>query len=393
VIPRLALQTAHSWASIFRVVAIVGPRQSGKTTLARQAFPDHPYRSLEDPDRRELARSDPRGFLAALPDGAILDEVQRCPDLLSYIQGLVDADPRPGRWVLTGSLHLHLVEGVTQSLAGRAGLLELPTCSLAELRAAGLAAKDPLAAILLGGYPEPAARALPPEIWYQAYLDSVLERDLREVVQVRDLDRFRRFVGLCAGRVGQLVNRTSLGADAGVDASTVDRWLSALQATHLVYLLRPHHSNFGKRLIKAPKLYFGDPALAARLLGIRDREQLATHPLRGGLFENWVVSEFRRRWLVRGERPPLWFWRDHRGAEIDLLIDIGGRLKPVEIKSGATLADDWFSTLATWRRWAGAAADPAMLVYGGEEAGVGPDDTAIVPWHAIAEAAKTDSRS
>jgi len=386
-IPRTALATAHEWSRIFRVVAITGPRQSGKTTLARQAFPDHGYRSLEDPDQRELALSDPRGYLAHLDagDGVILDEVQRCPDLLSYLQGRVDADPRPGRWILTGSTHLHLVEGITQSLAGRAGLLELTSCSLAELRAAGLMPRDPWEALWRGGFPEPVARSLPPEVWYQAYLASVLERDLRAVVQVRDLERFRRFVALCAGRVGQLVNRSSLGADAGVDASTVDRWLAALQAAHLVFLLRPYHRNFGKRLIKAPKLYFADPALAVALLGIRERTLLPNHPLRGPLFENWVVAELRRSWLGCGERPPLYFWRDRLGNEIDLVCETGGKLHPIEIKSGATVGSDWSAPLQAWRKLAGAEAGTGSVFYGGDEAQPAGEGVQVLPWHAVAD--------
>lgn len=390
-IAREALATVHEWARIFRVVVLTGARQSGKTTLARLAFPEHAYRSLENPDVRALALTDPRAFLAGADTGTgcILDEVQRSPEVLSYLQGVVDLDPRPGRWILTGSAQIHLIEAVTQSLAGRAGMIALPTCSHRELRAAGCAADRLAEAVVRGGYPEPAARNLPVEPWYNAYLGSVLERDLRQVLQVRDLDAFQRFVRLCAGRVGQLINRAALGADAGIDASTVDRWLSALQAAHLVFLLRPHHRNFGKRLIKAPKLYFCDTGLAARLLGIVDAAQAALHPCWGGLVENWAIAEIQRTFANAGRPAPLWFWRDHRGVEIDCLVESAGRLLPIEIKAGTTIASDWWNGLQTWRRWAGDEAGPATLIHGGEAAVDGPHGIRILPWHAAAQAAAT----
>lgn len=385
-IPRQAVTLAQEWGSIFRVLVIAGLRQSGKTTLARMAFPRHAYCSLEDPDRRLSASDDPRGFLAQFGtgDGVIIDEIQRCPDLVSYLQAVVDADQRPGRWVLTGSAHFHLIEAVTQSLAGRAGLFELMTCSYDELLQADLAPQSVDVALLRGGFPEPAFKALPIDPWCRAYLASVLERDLRQVIQVRDLDAFQRFVGLCAGRVGQLINRASLGADAGVSAETVDRWLSALQAAHLIFLLRPHHANFGKRLIKAPKLYFTDVALATHLLGIKNEAQLGLHPLRGNLFENLVIAELRRQWCHAGERPPLFFWRDSRGTEIDLIIERPTGLSAIEIKAGQTIAKDWFRTLHTWRSWAGTQAEHLAIVYGGDQPQPGISGVGVLPWHHVA---------
>ncbi|TVR39771.1 MAG: ATP-binding protein [Planctomycetota bacterium] len=387
-IQRTLLRTAQQWAAVFRVIVITGPRQSGKTTLAQQAFPKHHYVSLENPDQRLLAQSDPRGFLAPFrlayqpqARGVILDEIQRCPELLSYLQEIVDREQQPGRWILTGSAHFHVVEAVTQSLAGRAGLLELMTCSQAELAQEGVESSSIAEALFSGAYPEVKTKKLPPLMWYQAYLDSVLERDLRQIVEVRNLDAFQRFVRLCAGRVGQIVNRSSLGADAGVSSETVDRWLSALQAAHIIFLLRPHFQNFGKRLVKSPKLYFTDPALAVSLLGIREVGQVPTHPLRGNLFENWVLCELRRTWCNAGEKPPMWFWRDQRGTEIDCIIEQDGALMPIEIKSGQTVAKDWFKSLQLWQGYAGAQSGPAHLIYGGDTALSGPQQVTISPWH------------
>jgi uncharacterized protein len=337
--PRLLEFALRQRAAQFAVVTLTGPRQSGKTTLARRTFPGHAYLSLEQPDVREFAARDGRGFLASLPrEGAILDEVQRVPELLSWLQGSVDADPRPGRLVLTGSHAFELMASVTQSLAGRTALLNLLPLSLAELRAGGLdLATDAL--LLRGGYPRVHAEALEPAVVLADYFATYVERDLRQLLELRNLAEFTRFVRLCAGRVGQLLNLQSLAGDVGISGHTAKAWLALLEAGFVVRRLEPWFRNLGKRLIKAPKLYFTDTGLAAWLLGIRSEEQLATHPLRGALFENLVVMEFVKHALNRGERPALNFYRDSGGLECDLVVEQGlaaGELGLVEVKSSQT---------------------------------------------------------
>jgi predicted AAA+ superfamily ATPase len=380
-ISRDALGKVRDLGTQFRVVVITGPRQAGKTTLAREAFPEHAYVSLEDPDVRLLAEGDPRAFLSRHPGGLILDEVQRVPSLLSYLQTEVDAARRPGRFVLTGSSNLLMHAQVSQSLAGRACFVDLPTLSLAEASSAGLKPASPEEAVWRGGYPEVVAEGLDPVAWYNAYLASYVERDVRQLVQVRDLAAFQRFLRLCAVRVGQLWNRAAVGADAGVSAATVDAWASVLEASHVVWFLRPYHRNFGKRLTKSPKLYFHDPALAARLLGLSTPGQVRDNPLWGALFENLVASEIRKAYANRAQTPPMWFWRDQRGSvEVDLVTEEGGFARPTEIKAGQTVAGDWFAGLEVWRAWAGRSAGSASLVYGGGTAASWKSWCRIVPW-------------
>jgi predicted AAA+ superfamily ATPase len=337
--PRLLEFALRERAAQFAVVALTGPRQSGKTTLARRTFPGHAYLSLEQPDVREFAERDGRAFLAALPrEGAILDEVQRVPQLLSWLQGSIDADPRPGRLVLTGSHAFELMAPVTQSLAGRAALLNLLPLSLAELRAGGLdLGTDAL--LLRGGYPRIHAEGLDRAVVLADYYATYVERDLRQLLELRNLAEFGRFVRLAAGRVGQVLNLQSLAADVGISGHTAKAWLALLEAGFLVRRLEPWFRNLGKRLVKAPKLYFTDTGLAAWLIGIRGEAQLATHPLRGALFENLVVMEFFKHALNRGQRPALNFYRDSSGLECDLVVEQGlapGELGLVEAKSAQT---------------------------------------------------------
>ena len=284
-IPRDASSTALRLAQGFPVVVITGPRQSGKTTLARSAFADRPYVTLEDPEERAFAAADPRGFLARFPDGAVVDETQHCPDLFSYIQGIVDARPAAGRFVLTGSQQFGLLSRITQSLAGRAGLVQLLPFSTRELGSAGRlpASLDQL--LWQGGYPPLYDRPLHPADWFANYVATYLERDVRQLLAVKDLGLFQRFVKLCAARTGQLLNLSALGADCGIAHVTAREWLAVLEASYLVALLPPHHRNFGKRVVKSPKLYFLDAGLAAYLLGIRDPAALGIHAQRGALFE------------------------------------------------------------------------------------------------------------
>lgn len=366
-IRRDAAETLGRMAKGFPVVAITGPRQAGKTTLARQVFADKPYVTLEDPEEREFALSDPRRFLAQFPEGAILDEVQRCPDLLSYLQGVVDKRRRMGAFVLTGSQQFGLLSGITQSLAGRVGLVQLLPFSIAELKSARKLPADPDRLLLQGGYPPIYDRQLSPADWFPNYVNTYIERDVRQVLAVRDLTLFQRFLRLCAARTGQLLNLSSLGADCGISHATAREWLAVLEASYVLMLLRPYHNNFGKRLVKAPKLYFLDVGLAAWLLGIRDAAALGIHAQRGALFETWVVSEFVKQGFNAGETPELFFWRDSAGNEVDLVYETPDGLQGVEIKSGATFAPDWLGGLKKWQSLPGNRACKPWLVYGGDK--------------------------
>jgi hypothetical protein len=370
-------------ARYYPVVAITGPRQAGKTTLARAVFSDKPYVSLEDPDVRALATGDARGFFSQFPDGAVLDEVQRAPELFSYLQTRVDADGRMGLFVLTGSQQFGLMEGISQSLAGRVGLLHLMPFSLAEVAASrpefGL--EDWLAN---GFYPPLHDRKIPPHVWFADYLATYVERDVRRMIQVRDLDAFHRFVLMCAARTGQLLNLSALAADCGITHNTAHAWLGVLEASYIAMRLQPFHRNFGKRLTKTAKLYFLDPGFAAWLAGVRDAASLATSPLRGPLFETWVVAEFvkRRRNGLHAEE--LHFWRDAAGQEIDLLVTRGEEIvTAIECKSGRTVAEDWFPPLARFRKLVGDV--PSLLIYGGD-ADQPRSETAVYGWRAVGKA-------
>ena len=344
-------------------VTVTGPRQSGKTTLCRAAFPGLAYANLEAPDQREFAESDPRSFLEQFDEGAILDEIQHVPALLSYLQVLADEKRRNGLFVLTGSEQFRLSDAISQSLAGRTALLKLLPFSLAERQRAG--ASDTLNDILFSGfYPRIHDQGLDPRQALGDYFETYVERDVRRIGEIRNLSSFRLFVRLCAGRVGQLANLSSLGADAGVSHTTARGWLTVLEASYIVFQLPPFHANIRKRLIRSPKLYFYDVGLASYLLGIEHADQLATHPLRGALFENVVVAEALKHRFNRGEQPNLSFFRDARGLECDLFYQTGRGIGAIEIKSGSTIASDHFHALD---RVAGLIPDISSkaVVYGG----------------------------
>ncbi len=325
-------------------VTVTGPRQSGKTTLCRAACPHLDHVNLEAPDQREFAESDPRGFLARLGEGAILDEIQRVPDLLSYLQVLADEAGRNSLFVLTGSEQFRLSDAMSQSLAGRTALLRLLPFSLVERRQTG--ASDGIDDILYSGfYPRIHDRKLEPRQALGDYFETYVERDVRRIGEIRNLANFRRFVRLCAGRVGQLANLSSLGADAGVSHTTASHWLTVLETSYVVFRLPPFHANIRKRLVKSPKIYFYDVGLASHLIGIEHAGQIATHPLRGPLFENAVVVEALKHRFNRGLRSNLSFFRDSRGLECDLLYENGHGMAAMEIKSGATVVSDWFDSL------------------------------------------------
>lgn len=367
-IPRTAAASLQRLAQGFPVIALTGPRQSGKTTLAKAVFTDKPYISLENPDEREYAERDPKGFLARFGSGAILDEVQRCPHLFSWLQGVVDARGIMGDFVLTGSAQFELLAGVTQSLAGRVGRVELLALSAHELAAVDKLPNTLEEALLLGAYPALFDRSLSPNDWFANYVTTYLERDVRQLIAVRDLSQFQRFVRMCAARSGQLLNLAALGADCGISAVTAREWLSVLEASYLITRLSPHHQNFGKRLVKTPKLYFLDVGLMAWLLGIRDAASIQTHAARGALFETYVVGEFIKHRFNAGQSADLYFWRDSTGHEVDLLQETPQGLQAIEIKSGATFASDWPGALAKWQGFAKDEALPPMIVFGGEGA-------------------------
>ena len=348
-IQRLAEKTLRRYAKGFPVICITGPRQSGKTTLAKMAFPRKRYLSLEDPDIALLARSDPRGFLETWPDGLILDEAQYAPELFKYIKTMVDKNPKPGMYIITGSQQFNLMEKVTESLAGRAAFLTLLPFSVAELENAGLCGEEPFALMLQGLYPPLYDRKVSAGDFYSAYITSYVERDIRQLVNVKDLIAFQKFIKFCAARTGGILNLSSLAADCGITHNTAGAWISALEVSGLIFLLRPYFNNFGKRLIKSPKLYFTDPGLACHLLGIRTTEQLFLNPLRGSLFESFIIAELVKNRLNRGHSPGVWFWRDNTGMEIDCLIEEDNKLLAVEIKSGKTFSEDMTNGLQHWR--------------------------------------------
>jgi predicted AAA+ superfamily ATPase len=352
-------------AQKYPVLTLTGPRQSGKTTLVKAVFPQLPYVSLEEPDVRQFALADPRGFLANYPRGAVLDEVQRTPDLFSYIQTLVDDNPAV-QFILTGSANFLLMEQISQSLAGRSAVLSLLPFSLVELAEAGHRFDRYETAVFTGQYPRIYDRQIPPGDFYPSYLQTYVERDVRLLKNITDLNAFIQFTQLCAGRVGQLINYASLANDAGISPNTAKAWLSVLEASYVVYQIRPFHQNFNKRLVKSPKLYFYDTGLACSLLGIQDANQVTTHYLKGGLFENLIMNEFVKRALHNGQRQYPAFWLDNQGNEIDCLLLAGDRVTPVEMKAGKTVSSAYFRNIRYWQRLQTDSPTPAYVVYGGD---------------------------
>lgn len=364
-IPRQATSTLQRLAKGFPILALTGPRQSGKTTLAKHVFAQKAYVSLENPDELEFANSDPRRFLARFNQGAILDEVQRCPALLSWLQSLVDERAVMGDFVLTGSAQFELIAGITQSLAGRVGRVELLPLSALELKAANKLPNDLNTMLLQGGYPSLYDREVSPQDWFSNYIATYIERDVRQLIAIRDLSQFQRFVKMCAARSGQLLNLAALGADCGLSATTAREWLSVLEASYLVTRIQPHHQNFGKRLVKSPKLYFLDVGLMAWLLGIRDANSLDTHASRGALFETFVVSELIKQRFNQGHPSDLYFWRDSTGHEVDVLLNTPEGLQAIEIKSGSTFATDWIKSIQKWQTLAGSNGLTPQIIFGG----------------------------
>ncbi|MCK9278310.1 ATP-binding protein [Methanoculleus sp. UBA303] len=369
IIRRDAEEKIRSLALGFPAVSVIGPRQSGKTTLVRSVFPELPYVLLEDPDTRAFAEEDPRSFLAQYEKtGAVFDEVQRVPELFSYLQGVLDAHTGPGRFILTGSQNFLMMEQISQSLAGRVGIVKLLPLSMRELASAGIETGRYEDLIYAGLFPRPYSSNIHPADFYSSYIQTYLERDLRLLKQVQSLSAFQTFMKMCAYRSGQVVNYSSLANDCGISHNTAKEWLSLLETSLLIVLIRPHHKNFNKRLVKMPKLYFTDPGLACHLAGIQSADDLSYHPLKGGLFESLIISEFLKFRFNRGKASNLYFWRDKLGHEIDCIIEYDGWDPiPVEIKSGRTASSDFFKEITYWNRLSGNTPDRSFVVYGGDQ--------------------------
>lgn len=373
---RTAEKELRTLAGQFKAVAVVGPRQSGKTTLVRMAFPDKAYVSLENPDTRRFAIEDPRGFIAGYPDGAILDEIQRTPDIFSYLQQVLDENKGKGRFIITGSNNFLLQENISQSLAGRVGYLYLLPLSINELPKHKLSVNEQ---IHKGFYPAMYEQEGQTEVgkYYLNYIRTYIERDVRLIRIVTDLYTFERFLRLCAGRTGQLLNMNSLAVETGVDNKTIGAWLSVLEASFVVFRLQPYHKNYNKRIVKMPKLYFYDTGVASALLGIENPDQLALHPFRGGLFENMIIVDFLKSRYNKGKPNNLYFWRDSLGTEIDLLVEKANSLLPIEIKSGQTITDDYFKSMSAWLRISGM--EKGWVIYAGDEKQVRSNGITVLP--------------
>ncbi len=378
---RDATSTLEELAKTFKAIALMGPRQSGKTTLAKACFPGKPYVSLENPVELNLALADPIGFLSRFPQGAILDEVQRAPQLFSYLQQILDERPQKAQFILSGSNNFLLLESITQSLAGRVGYIDLLPFSISEWQRTENFPSNAEALIFSGGYPAIAAEKARPELWFPSYIRTYVERDVRQIKNITDLALFQRFVSLCAGRIGQQVNYTNLGNDLGLDYKTVQSWMSILQASYVVHLLPPFYKNFNKRIKKASKLYFYDTGLACFLLGIKSEAELDIHSFRGPLFENFVINELLKNRFNRAQRSNLYYYRDSSGHEVDVVIDEGQKQVAIEIKSGRTLNDAFFDDLKFWGKLT--QQKDGVLIYAGDIASLTHMGYQIENWRAL----------
>jgi hypothetical protein len=361
---------------------VTGPRQAGKTTLCRTVCPEYPYFSFEDPILRDQFHEDPKGFLNQCRECAIFDEAQHVPLLFSFLQGLIDEEPRPGRFIITGSQQFGLIEAITQSLAGRVSILELLPFSKNELEWGGWLDHSLDAVLWTGAYPPIHDRAIRPARWYADYVTTYIQRDVRQITHVQNLDQFTRFVRLSAGHIGQLFNASKIGSDCGIDQKTVRNWMSILHAGYIATLLEPYHQNFKKRTIKTPKIFFYDTGLVCHLLGIHTPDQVSTHPLRGAIFENWVFGELYKMYRNRGLNPEMWFWRTHGGQEVDFLLQYKGQLIGVEVKAGMTVVPRLIRSLNNalddWPK----KNKRKVVVYGGNER-LRLSDCELIPWHQI----------
>ena len=373
-------------ATKFPVVAVLGPRQSGKTTLVQDVFKKHTYLSLEDLDVRGLAESDPRRFLEDYENkhGIILDEIQNVPSLLSYIQTYVDKQKKEGYFVLIGSQNFLINQAITQTLAGRIAILTLLPLSINEMKKEKIIPANIRAALFKGCYPRLYDKKVKPTDLYQYYIRTYIERDVRQIINVTNLTTFKNFLKLCAGRIGQLLNISSLGNDCGISAVTAKAWLSLLEESYIVFLLQPYYKNFSKRIVKSPKIYFYDTGIACSLLGIDSYAQLTTHYLRGGLFESYIISDLMKQFYNQGKMPPLHFWRDKHGHEIDCIIEKADTLIPIEIKAGKTVSQDYFKGLDYWNSLTKSNPKNSYVVYAGKTNHKRANGN-IVSWRSVTE--------
>ena len=349
------------------VIAVTGPRQSGKSTLVKEIFPDYKYVNLEDIEMRKFAKDDPKGFLKNLGNRVIIDEVQNVPDLFSYIQVLVDEEKTTGRFILSGSQNLQLMESISQSLAGRVAIFNLLPFSLEELKGTTFELPNYENYMLQGFYPRIYDQGLNPTTWLLDYIQTYVERDLRQILNVSDLGTFRQFIEICAGRIGQLVNFSDIGSYIGVSYQTINKWVNVLQTSFIIHLVRPYHQNYNKRIVKTPKLYFYDTGLACALMNLRTIDDLNRHFAKGALFENFIINEIIKNHLNRQILPKHYFWNAAGVHEIDLVLDAGGKLFPIEIKSGRTINSNFFDGFKYFQPLSGATPEDSYLVYGGDE--------------------------
>ena len=376
-IKRDAEKEIRNLAKQFKAIAVIGPRQAGKTTLVRFVFGNKPYINLENPDKQHFATEDPRGFLNNYPEGAIFDEVQRVPELFSYLQQVLDEDKTKGKFILTGSNNFLLQESISQSLAGRIAYLYLLPFTMSELKSDK--PYDLTTQLLKGFYPPIYDQDISFEKWYPNYIRTYIERDVRQIKNITNLNTFSRFLRLCAGRTGQLLNMSNLALETGVDNKTIDSWLGILENSFIIFRLYPHHRNFNKRVVKMPKLYFYDTGLVCALMGIHDNQQLNLHPLYGNIFETYVVSELKKNIFNNGINMNLFFWRDNIGHEIDILIEKGNSLFPVEIKSGQTITNDFFKTVEYWKKLS--KTETGTVIYSGDSMQTGSNNIRVIPWN------------
>ena len=353
-------------SNYYQIITVTGPRQSGKTTLIKDVFKELPYVLLETPDIRQRAQEDPKSFLSNYSKGAIFDEIQNVPELFSYLQGIIDENSAI-KFVLSGSQNFLLLEKVNQTLAGRTGILKLLPFSTDELKDSNHWNENPLEFVFKGMYPRIYDRGIPPELFYSDYIQTYVERDVRSIKNIGNLSNFSRFLSLCAGRIGQLLNIDSLASDVGIASNTAKEWLSILEASYIIYTLKPHHKNFNKRLVKRPKLYFYDTGLACNLLQINSVNELDMHFAKGNLFENFILTELLKKRFNNAKTSNLYFWRDHHGKEIDCILEKANSLVPIEIKSSKTYQKEHFKHMNYWNKLSDNSKENSYLVYSGNE--------------------------